>query len=89
LKRCFIRPIRRERKQAQLVSDLGGDRKRPMVVDCPSCKVGIKRSMIQLKRANPVIHTVGYLAEAVGGPDWRKGLKTLLGRVQPRGGPES
>ena len=75
----------RERKQEQLSADLGKDRKKPIVVGCPSCKVGIKRSMLQMKRGNRVIHTVEYLAEGIGGRKWKKELKELLKAVERKG----
>jgi Fe-S oxidoreductase len=75
----------RERKQEQLRADLGMDRERPIVVGCPSCKVGIKRSMLQMKLSNRVMHTVEYLAECVGGPKWRREFKELMRSVERKG----
>ncbi|BCS87911.1 FAD-binding and (Fe-S)-binding domain-containing protein [Pseudodesulfovibrio sediminis] len=75
----------RDRKQQQLEQDLGNDKRRPIVVGCPSCKVGIKRSMLQMKRSNRVIHTVEYLAEGIGGRKWKKDLKELLNQVERKG----
>ena len=75
----------RDRKQEQLAEDLGEDRTLPVVVGCPSCKVGIKRSMLQMKRPNRVLHTVEYLAECVGGKRWKKELKELLENVERKG----
>jgi Fe-S oxidoreductase len=75
----------RERKQEQLREDLGFDRSRPIVVGCPSCKIGIKRSMLQMKRPNRVLHAVEYLAECVGGPKWEKELRRLLDTVERKG----
>ena len=75
----------RERKRLQLDADLASDRDRPVVVGCPSCKVGIKRSMMELKRPNRVLHTVEYLAECVGGPKWKKELDELLEKVERKG----
>ncbi len=75
----------RDRKQDQLTDDLGTDKKKPIVVGCPSCKVGIKRSMLQMKRSNRVMHTAEYLAECVGGKKWKKELKELLKTVERKG----
>ncbi|OIQ52195.1 putative FAD-linked oxidoreductase [Pseudodesulfovibrio hydrargyri] len=75
----------RDRKQEQLREDLGMDRQRPIVVGCPSCKIGIKRSMLQMKRPNRVLHAVEYLAECVGGPRWEKDLMKLLETVERKG----
>lgn len=75
----------RDRKQEQLQSDLGSDKQKPIVVGCPSCKVGIKRSMLQMKRTNRVMHTSEFLAECVGGNKWKKELKDLLKTVERKG----
>ena len=75
----------RGRKQDQLSHDLADDKSLPVVVGCPSCKVGIKRSMIQLKRSNPVLHTVEFLAQSLGGPKWKKELAELMAGVERRG----
>ena len=70
----------RDRKKIQLEGDLAGnDGKKPVLVGCPSCKNGIQRCMIQMKRDNRVLHTVEYLAECVGGPKWKKELRRMLG----------
>jgi len=75
----------RERKKDQLQSDLARRPAKPIVVGCPSCKVGIKRSMLQMKRSNRVIHTSEYLAECVGGPKWKKELKQLIKTTERKG----
>ncbi len=75
----------RSRKEEQLGKDLGDDKRRPVVVGCPSCKVGIQRSLMEIKRHNPVMHTVEYLAQCVGGPKWKKELASLLEKVERRG----
>jgi Fe-S oxidoreductase len=45
--------------------------KLPILVGCPSCKIGIKRSLMELKDKHRVLHTVEFLAEQVGGPKWK------------------
>lgn len=63
----------RTKKQDQLTRDLKGYAEQaPLIVGCPSCKIGIKRSLIQMNRPNPVLHTLEYLAELYGGKDWKK-----------------
>lgn len=72
----------RDRKGGQLKKDLQGyDKETPVLVGCPSCKVGIKRNMDTLKRQNRVLHTVEYMAELIGGPKWRKDFKKELERA--------
>ena len=69
----------RERKKDQLERDLSGDTAQcPVVVGCPSCRVGIRRSVMGLGRKNRVLHTAEYLAEQVGGPNWKKDFRSQL-----------
>ncbi|MEF2145309.1 MAG: FAD-binding and (Fe-S)-binding domain-containing protein [Desulfovibrionaceae bacterium] len=76
----------RHRKKAQLEADLSQSGKdRPVLVGCPSCKSGIKRSLIQMGRSNPVLHTVEYLAQLLGGPKWRRELKAMLDAGEAKG----
>jgi FAD/FMN-containing dehydrogenase/Fe-S oxidoreductase len=75
----------RERKQDQLKDDLAVTPTKPIVVGCPSCKVGIKRSMLQMKRSNRVIHTAEYMAECIGGKHWKKELRQLLNKTERKG----
>lgn len=72
----------RDRKGGQLKNDLQGHGKdTPVLVGCPSCKVGIKRNMQNLKKQNRVLHTVEYMAELIGGPKWRKDFRKELERA--------
>ena len=75
----------RDRKQKDLEQNLSNDTLKPIVVGCPSCKVGIKRSMLQMKRSNRVMHTTEYLAECIGGKKWKKELKELLKSMERKG----
>ncbi|MBN2140137.1 MAG: FAD-binding oxidoreductase [Desulfovibrionaceae bacterium] len=76
----------RERKKEQLGRDLAGaDKKTPLVVGCPSCKVGIKRSLMHMRRHNPVVHATEYLAQALGGPKWKRELKKALDSAEIKG----
>ncbi len=77
----------RSRKLTQLNKDV---RNRaldvPILVGCPSCKIGIKRSMLEMEDARPVLHTVEYLAEQLGGPQWRIRLRQALSAAKPQDG---
>ncbi|SKA73368.1 FAD/FMN-containing dehydrogenase [Paucidesulfovibrio gracilis DSM 16080] len=76
----------RHRKTQRLEQDLmQSDRERPVVVGCPSCRSGIKRSLLLMGRSNPVLHTVEYLALLAGGPRWKRELKTLLEQGSTKG----
>ncbi len=74
----------REKKQEQLEKDFTKvPESCPLIVGCPSCKIGIKRSLIAMKRKNPVLHSLEYLSERADGPDWKKALrKSILPQAQ-------
>ncbi|WP_243547227.1 FAD-binding and (Fe-S)-binding domain-containing protein [Pseudodesulfovibrio tunisiensis] len=75
----------RERKKERLEEGFAANAARPVVVGCPSCKVGIKRSLIQLKRRNEVMHTSEYLARCLGGTDWKTECFQLLNQLDRKG----
>ncbi|MFW6235634.1 MAG: (Fe-S)-binding protein, partial [Desulfovibrionales bacterium] len=59
----------RSRKREYLERDLYGH-EGPLVVGCPSCKVGISRTLKEMKSPVQVLHTVEYLAELMCGERW-------------------
>ncbi len=64
-----------ERKRKQLGADLAAyPDDAPIVVGCPSCKVGISRNLMAMKKKQPVLHTLEYLARELHGPDWQEQL---------------
>ncbi len=46
----------------------------PLLVGCPSCKIGISRSLMELGSSLEVMHTVEYLARIRLGEHWKKDL---------------
>lgn len=85
----------RDKKKEQLAADLAApadergrerqDLKTPVLVGCPSCKIGVKRCLMQMHRPNDVLHTTEYLAELLGGPRWKKDLKRMIERGEKKG----
>ena len=81
----------RDRKKEQLGLDLAKpdskrpDRHTPILVGCPSCKIGVKRCLMQMHRPNEVLHTTEHLAEKLGGPKWQKELKRMIERGEKKG----
>ena len=43
-----------------------------VLVGCPSCKVGIGRTLLSLRDKRPVLHLAEWLAAAYLGEDWRQ-----------------
>ncbi len=85
----------RERKKEQLTSDLARpdadskkgrpDRDTPVLVGCPSCKIGVKRCLMQLHRKNEVLHTTEHLAERLGGAKWKRELMRMIDGGEKKG----
>ncbi len=76
----------RHRKQEQLAGDVNGAPAEtlPVLVGCPSCKIGIKRCMLRLGRKQPVFHTLEYLA-MVWDVRWRRTFKRALAGAKVEG----
>ncbi len=69
----------RSRKAAQLEHDLEAiPSDAPVVVGCPSCKMGISRIFLQQGTKRRVLHTLEFLAEQLAGPRWSRKFKKLL-----------
>ncbi len=81
----------RDRKKEQLATDLARpdskrpDRDTPVLVGCPSCKIGVKRCLMQMHRKNDVLHTTEHLAEKLGGPKWKRELKRMIDKGEKKG----
>jgi FAD/FMN-containing dehydrogenase/Fe-S oxidoreductase len=69
----------RERKIADLKLKLADTAPgAPVLVGCPSCKIGISRSLMQMHVERPVLHTVEYLAQRVFGAGWKVYCRKLI-----------
>ena len=61
----------RKRKMAVLEQELRDyPAQRPILVGCPSCRVGIARSLISLRVRRPVLHTAEWLAIQLFRENW-------------------
>ncbi len=76
----------RDRKRVTLAGELAdAPETMPILVGCPSCKMGISRILMEMRDKHPVMHTLEYLAEALDGPKWKKNLKKALKAARVRG----
>ncbi len=72
----------RARKKDQLTKDLTGyPAENPVVVGCPSCKIGISRSLLEMGVNREVLHTLEFLAALKHGPTWRRDFIKRLGKA--------
>jgi Fe-S oxidoreductase len=76
----------RDRKRATLAENLAeAAENMPILVGCPSCKMGIQRILLEMRDKHQVMHTLEYLAEALDGPKWKKLLKKNAKAARVRG----
>ncbi|MDR1856382.1 MAG: FAD-binding oxidoreductase [Desulfovibrio sp.] len=62
----------RQRKIERLKGELPETQDAPVLVGCPSCKIGIGRCLIALRDRRPVLHTAEWLAGLLDGEDRRQ-----------------
>ncbi len=77
----------RAQKSSQLQSDLtqiAADQ--PILIGCPSCRIGIQRALFDLGEKRMVLHTCEFLAEHYGGKNWKKDLLLALKKAESQNG---
>ena len=62
----------RSRKRARLARAFENGYDGPVVVGCPSCKIGIARSLMSMRDKRPVLHVVEWVAGLLDGEDRRQ-----------------
>ena len=76
----------RDRKRETLAENLADAAETmPILVGCPSCKMGISRILAEMRDKHTVMHTLEYLAEALDGPKWKKLLSKNAKAARVRG----
>ncbi len=76
----------RDRKAKRLAKVLPQyDKNHPIIVGCPSCRIGIKRTLIAMKDKRKVIHSVEWLAEQLLQDKWKNILKTQANEIDSNG----
>lgn len=69
----------RRRKIDQLREDLGhGTSSGPVLVGCPSCRIGLTRCLKELGERREVLHAVEYLVELAAGKDWKRKVRDRI-----------
>lgn len=72
----------RSRKQTRLGDAMGEDYEGPVVVGCPSCKIGIARCLINMHDKHPVLHVAEWLAGLVDGEDRRQSFRKKINETK-------
>lgn len=73
----------RQRKLGRLKEALPAvDASSPVLVSCPSCKMGIVRNLMTLKDKREVLHTLEFLADERYGRGWRGKIRKLLKQAE-------
>ncbi|MBQ7456126.1 MAG: FAD-binding oxidoreductase [Desulfovibrio sp.] len=68
----------RARKELALSDRLKDGYDGPILVSCPSCKIGIARCLLNLHEKQRVLHTSEWLASLLDGEDRRQSFKKLV-----------
>ena len=77
----------RSRKKEQLTADLSGfPADSPVIVGCPSCKIGISRSLLEMGAKREVLHSLEFLARLRHGDAWRKAFHKQLAKAAVENG---
>ena len=72
----------RSRKQQRLGEAFEEANDAPVIVGCPSCKIGIGRCLINMHDKRPVMHVVEWLAGQVDGEDRRQTFRKKANEVR-------
>ncbi len=76
----------RERKMNKLQPLLGEyDKNLPIVVGCPSCKIGVARTLINLKDKREVVHSGEWLADSLLEKNWQQSFRTQALKINNEG----
>lgn len=65
----------RERKKGDLEKHFGNGYQGPILVGCPSCKIGIGRNLLSMHEKRPVLHVAEWLAGQIDGEDRRQSFR--------------
>lgn len=71
----------RSRKSLRL-QEATADYAGPIVVGCPSCKVGIGRTLLALHDKRAVLHSNEWIASLLDGADWRHGFRKKINEAR-------
>lgn len=72
----------RERKKGDLQKHIEGGYSGPVLVGCPSCKIGIGRSLLALHDKRPVLHVAEWLAGQIDGEDRRQSFRKKVNETR-------
>ncbi|MBQ9537284.1 MAG: FAD-binding oxidoreductase [Desulfovibrionaceae bacterium] len=72
----------RERKQLALSAEFAKGYAGPIIVACPSCKIGIGRCLINLNEKRPVLHATEWLAGLLDGEERRQSFRKKVNETR-------
>lgn len=72
----------RQRKRAGLEEIFAGGYDGPVLVGCPSCKIGIGRTLLAMHDKRPVLHIAEWLAGQLDGEDRRQSFRKRVNETR-------
>lgn len=74
--------VLRQRKRQQLEKAFANGYDGPVLVGCPSCKIGIGRNLLAMKDKRPVIHVAEWLAGQLDGEQRRQSFRKKVNETR-------
>lgn len=72
----------RKVKMENLSGLMGSDYKDVLLTGCPSCKIGIARCMLNMKKKNHVLHVAEFIAGLIDGEDRRQSFRKKVAETK-------
>lgn len=72
----------RERKRERLAKAFADGVEGPVIVGCPSCKIGIGRNLLAMRDKRPVLHVAEWLAGLLDGEDRRQTFRKRVNETR-------
>lgn len=74
--------VLRQRKRINLQEAFDNGHTGPVLVGCPSCKIGIGRTLLAMKDRRPVLHAAEYVAGLLDGEDRRQTFRRKVNETR-------
>lgn len=72
----------RERKRKSLERSFASGNEGPVIAGCPSCKIGLGRTLLTMQEKRPVLHIAEWLAGQLDGEDRRQSFRKRVNETK-------
>lgn len=74
--------VLRDRKRNNLADLFASGNEAPIAVGCPSCKIGMGRTLLSMHEKRPVLHIAEWLAGQLDGEDRRQSFRKRINETK-------